>query len=66
LLADLTRLPVAVDSIEETVLQLYGNVPNAAYVVNRSGTIVFRSTWADSKKVEAVLDALLEHEAAAS
>jgi thiol-disulfide isomerase/thioredoxin len=66
MLADLTALPVVVDSIEETVLQLYGDVPNAAFVVDRNGTVVFRSTWADSRKIEAVLDALLDHEAAGS
>jgi thiol-disulfide isomerase/thioredoxin len=59
----LTSLPVAVDDIEESTLGLYGNVPNSAYVIDRGGTIVFRSTWADSRKIEQVLDALLESQA---
>ena len=60
MLDELTTLPIAVDDIEETTLRLYGEVPNATYVIDRQGTIVFRSTWADSRKVEKVLDALLE------
>lgn len=60
MLDQLTALPVAVDDIEESTLKMYGNVPNSAYVIDREGTIVFRSTWADSRKIERVLDALLE------
>lgn len=55
LLAERTSLPIAVDSIDERALGLYGAVPNSAYVINREGTIVFRSTWADSRKIEQVL-----------
>ena len=40
---------------------MYGEVPNAAYVVDPEGRIVFRSTWADSRKIEQVVDTLLEH-----
>ncbi len=58
-LAKLTSVPVAVDDIDERVLSSYGNVPNPSYVIDPEGTIVFRSTWTDSKKIEVVLDALL-------
>ncbi|MFQ5698495.1 MAG: TlpA family protein disulfide reductase [Myxococcota bacterium] len=62
MLADLTNLTVAVDSIDEKALGLYGNVPNSAYVVDRSGRIVFRATWADSRKIEKVVEVLLAHD----
>ena len=65
MLAARTSLPIAVDDIEETTLRRYGAVPNACYVINREGTIVFRATWADSRKVEQALDALLAAESAA-
>jgi thiol-disulfide isomerase/thioredoxin len=58
----LTTLPVAVDGIDEAVQTLYGGVPNSAWVVDREGTIVFRSTWADSKKLAQVVDRLLRFE----
>jgi hypothetical protein len=58
----LTTLPVAVDGIDEAVLQQYGAVPNSAWVVDREGTIVFRSTWADSRKLAQVVERLLRFE----
>jgi len=64
MLSELTTLPIAVDDFDESVLKLYGEVPNAAYVLDPEGTIVFRSTWADSRKVEQVLDKLLEFQGA--
>ena len=63
LLARLTGVPVAVDSIEEDTLAAYGKVPNAAFVIDRGGHIVFKSTWADADKVETVIDRLLEFSA---
>ena len=65
-LDELTSLPVAVDGIDEPVLELYGRVPNSAWVVDRDGRIVFRSTWADSKKLRQVVDRLLRWEARAA
>ncbi len=62
MLAARTALPIAVDGIDERTLQSYGPVPNSCYVIDREGTIVYRSTWADSRKVEQALDALLEME----
>jgi|GEM_PF-5709634 len=62
MLAARTSLPIAVDGIDESTLGSYGPVPNSCYVINRQGTIVFRSTWADSRKVERALDALLAEE----
>jgi len=63
---ELSDLPIAVDDIAETVLHRYGQVPNAAYVVDGRGTIVFRSSWADSVKIEGVLDRLLASAATAA
>lgn len=62
LLAQQTTLPIAVDTIDEQVLSLYGAVPNSAYVIDREGMIVFRCTWADSRKIEQVLELSLEAE----
>ncbi len=53
-----TGLPVLVDGVDEKVLRLYGKVPNAAFVVDAGGRLVFYSTWADSSKIEAVFDLL--------
>ena len=65
-MAGLTALDVVVDPMSEDTLQRYGVVPNAGFVINRAGRIVFKSTWADAKKVEKVLDTLLAMEAQGS
>jgi len=40
---------------------LHGKVPNDAFVVDRNGILVFMSQWADSKKIEVMIDKLLEY-----
>ncbi|MBK7270097.1 MAG: hypothetical protein IPI07_11490 [Flavobacteriales bacterium] len=37
----------------------YGRAPNAAYVVDKDGTLIFRGTWADSRKIEHILTTLM-------
>lgn len=59
LMAGLTDMRVAVDTIEEDVLRQYGIVANAAYVVDRDGVLVFKSEWSDANKIESVIDQLL-------
>ena len=60
--ADRCEIPVAVDGVDEKTLKAYGRVPNAAFVVDRNGILVFKSQWADHRKVEVVIDKLLEYE----
>lgn len=62
-LASLTNMQVVVDGIDEKVLEAYGELPNPAYVLDRDGIVVFKSTWADSGKIELVIDSLLKFEA---
>lgn len=57
-----TDLGVAVDTRDLKVQRFYGKVPNDAFVVDRNGILVFMSQWADSKKIEVVIDKLLEYE----
>jgi hypothetical protein len=62
--ANRTALPVIVDGIDDRILKAYGDVPNAAFVIDRNGTLVFKSTWADANKIENVLDELLQYQKA--
>lgn len=57
--AQLTKLPVLVDGLDNGVLDRYGKVPNGAYVIDADGRLVFRGTWADNRKVEHIIDMLL-------
>ncbi len=58
--AQMGTLPVMVDGLDDRVYDLYGKVPNGAYVIDADGTLVFRGTWADSRKVEYIIDTLLK------
>lgn len=61
MMSELTDVPVVVDGISETALQSYGMVPNPAFVVDREGRLVFKAQWSDVRKVESVIDSLLEY-----
>lgn len=62
LMAGLTDMQVAVDTIEEKVLQQYGIVANAAFVIDPEGLLVFKTEWSDADKVESVIDHLLANQ----
>lgn len=59
-LAAMTKLPVLVDGLNDAVLNAYGRVPNGAYVLDQDDNLVFRGTWADSRKIEHIIDTLLK------
>lgn len=58
-LGNTVKIPVLVDGLNDAVLDSYGRAPNAAYIIDRDGNLVFRGTWADSRKVEYIVDTLL-------
>ena len=62
-MSEITDVPIVVDPIDERTLKDYGIVPNAAFVVDEDGYLVFKSQWADAHKIEAVIDQLLAAEA---
>ncbi len=57
-LAETTSLDIAIDPVSEVTLNEYGIVPNGAFVVDRKGRIVFKTPWADAKKISVVLENL--------
>ncbi len=63
MLGDYTDMTIAVDNFDAKVLRTYGNVPNPAYVVDEKGRIVFRAAWADSKKIEFIVDEMIKRKA---
>jgi hypothetical protein len=62
--AGLTGLPVVVDGLDDAVFTAYGRAPNGAYLIDADGQLVFRGTWADSRKMEEMMDRLLRWYAA--
>lgn len=58
--AQLGKLPVLVDGLNNATLNAYGKAPNGAYLVDKDGALVFRGTWADARKMEHMIDTLLK------
>jgi hypothetical protein len=58
--AQLSSLPVLVDGLNNATYDAYGKAPNGAYLVDADGSLVFRGTWADARKMEHMIDTLLK------
>ena len=58
------RSPIVLDGLDETIHLRYGNMPNAVYVVNQEGKIVYKANWTDSPVVDQVLEQLRAEEQA--
>jgi hypothetical protein len=58
--AQLGTLPVLVDGLNNATFDAYGKAPNGAYLVDADGSLVFRGTWADARKMEHMIDTLLK------
>ncbi|MEX1131828.1 MAG: deiodinase-like protein [Flavobacteriales bacterium] len=58
--AKLGNLPVLVDTMDDATFNTYGKAPNGAFLVDKDGTLVFRGTWADDRKMEHIIDTLLK------
>lgn len=57
--AQLGKLPVLIDGLDDRVYDAYGRAPNGAYLFDADGNLVFRGTWADARKMEHMIDTLL-------
>lgn len=58
--AKLGTIPVLVDGMDDATFNTYGKAPNGAFLVDKDGTLVFRGTWADDRKMEHMIDTLLK------
>lgn len=58
------RSPIVIDGMDEKVHHAYGNMPNAVYVIDKAGKVVYKANWTDSPVVDQVLAQLHAEEAA--
>ncbi|HMC96502.1 MAG TPA: deiodinase-like protein, partial [Flavobacteriales bacterium] len=58
--AQLGKVPVLIDGLNDETFTLYGRAPNGAYLVDKDGNLIFRGTWADARKIEHMIDTLLK------
>jgi len=54
--------PIVLDGLDETVHLRYGNMPNAVYIVNKEGRIIYKANWTDSPVVDQILEQLRAEE----
>ena len=52
------NIPVIVDGLDEGVHQALGNLPNLAYVVDKDGRVVYKSTWTNAEHIDELLSEL--------
>lgn len=51
---------IIVDDIEGSAHKAYGSMPNAVFIINKHGCVVYRSEWNNGVATRAALKALLE------
>lgn len=51
---------IIVDDIEGNAHQAYGSMPNAVFIINKYGCVVYRSEWNNAKATHSALKALIE------
>jgi hypothetical protein len=51
---------VVIDEMDNSVRTTYGQLPNSAYIIDKSGKIVYKEAWAHPENWGAILDGLLE------
>jgi peroxiredoxin len=56
------EIPVLVDDLKGTIHRKYGTLPNATYIIDKSGRIAFRSLWTRPAVIEEALQELLERQ----
>lgn len=56
------EIPVLVDDLKGTIHRKYGTLPNATYLIDKSGRVAFRSLWSRADMVKQALDELLERQ----
>ncbi len=54
------RMPVLVDDTHGSIHRKYSKVPNAAFLIDKSGRIAFRSLWARPETLAAAIQELLQ------
>lgn len=56
------RVPVAVDGLDEATVKAYGGMPNMVFVVDKGGTVVYKSTWTEASWIDGALEELTARE----
>ena len=58
-LEKIQEIPILLDDFNGTTHYAYGLLPNMVYLIDREGTIVYKSDWADSDELDAMCESLI-------
>jgi Iodothyronine deiodinase len=54
-----TEIPILLDDIDGSTHLAYGSLPNMVYLINREGTVVYKSDWTDAHEIDGMCASLL-------
>jgi hypothetical protein len=60
------KATVVVDTMDDTVSEQFGSLPNMVYVIDRDGTVAYKATWTMAEKIDQVLGVLTAENSAAT
>ncbi len=60
--AEEVEMPIVVDDLRGTIHKKYGRLPNATYVIDKSGRVAFRALWTRPRVVRQAIEELLERQ----
>lgn len=58
-LEQIREIPILVDDFQGTTHYAYGLLPNMVYLINREGTVVYKSDWTDAIELEGMCESLI-------
>jgi len=61
--AEEIEMPIVVDELNGAIHKKYGKLPNATFIIDKSGRIAFRSLWSRPSQMAAALEELLQRQA---
>jgi hypothetical protein len=53
------EIPILLDDIEGSTHLAYGLLPNMVYLIDREGTVVYKSDWTDAHEIDGMCASLL-------
>ncbi len=53
------EMPIVIDDLKGSIHKKYGKLPNASYLIDKSGRVAFRCLWTRPKVIREALDELL-------
>jgi hypothetical protein len=53
------KIPILIDDMQGTTHKAYGLLPNMIYLIDRQGTVVYKSDWSDAEETDGMCASLL-------